>query len=95
MQLKVGEDHLHQVVEVVAGAVKAARLHGGDLATHMVELGAPNAKASAGALDEMTAESGRVRIEEDMDRPDDRKEGRKSGDIRIAAAQVLALRMGP
>lgn len=94
MRLKVGEDHLHRVAEVVAGAVKAARLHGGDPATHKVQLGAPNAKASAGALDEMTAESGRVRIEGGMDRQDDRKEGRKSGDNRVAAAQVLALRMG-
>lgn len=93
MQLKVGEGLPHRVVEAVAGAVKAARLHGGDPATHRVELDGPNARESAGVLDAMTVGTDQVKTE-DTDRQDGRKEGRKSADNQVAAAQVLALRMG-
>lgn len=94
MRLKVEEDLPPRVVEVVVGVVKAARLHGGDPATHRVELDAPYAKQSAGALDAMRVETDRVKTE-DTDRQDVRMEGRKSADNQVAAAQVLALRTGP
>lgn len=93
MRQKVEEGHLHQVAEVLAGAVKAAILHVGDLGTRRVGQGAQSAKASAAALNETKAGIDRVRTE-DRDQKDVRKEEPKSEDNRVAAARVLALRMG-